>query len=288
MNDTTNHPYDLNELPAVLNFSGGRSSGYMLHQTLEHYGGQLPEGVKVIFTNTGKERPETLDFVRDCAVEWDAPIIWLEYRYRSDAAGGRKEPKHHFAVVDYKTASRNGEPFDQLIRAKGMLPNPVMRFCTQELKVKTAERFLRRVHGWKKFTGYLGIRYDEPRRIKKTLMEACKVDYPLYHARIGQREINDFWAKHSFDLAIESREGNCDLCFLKGRKKLTQLIHEGPQRAAWWVEKENTLLKKSGDGKTEATFRKGLRYADMLKESKNMPLQLPFGDDEGLDCFCGD
>jgi len=58
------NPYLINE-PTVISFSGGRSSAYMLHQTLEASGG-LPEGSLFAFANTGKEMPETLDFVHAC------------------------------------------------------------------------------------------------------------------------------------------------------------------------------------------------------------------------------
>ncbi len=83
--------------------------------------------LKVIFANTGMEHPATLDFVRDCEQHWGIPIIWLEYT-------GKKSYK----VVNYDTASRNGEPFDQLTTDKSYLPNMMARFCTRSLwRVKT-------------------------------------------------------------------------------------------------------------------------------------------------------
>ena len=53
--------------PTVVSFSGGRTSGLMLRRVLDAHGGTLPEDVHVVFTNTGKERPETLAFVAECA-----------------------------------------------------------------------------------------------------------------------------------------------------------------------------------------------------------------------------
>lgn len=66
--------------PALISFSGGRTSGYMLRKILEAHGGRLPADVVVGFANTGKERRETLDFVRDCGEHWDVPVVWLEWR----------------------------------------------------------------------------------------------------------------------------------------------------------------------------------------------------------------
>ncbi len=85
----------------VISFSGGRTSAYMLWRVLEANAG-LPSDAVVLFANTGKEEEETLCFVRDCSLNWGVPITWLEYL--SDY------PKYR--VVDFDTASRNGEPFE--------------------------------------------------------------------------------------------------------------------------------------------------------------------------------
>jgi hypothetical protein len=50
-------------------------------------------------------------------------IVWLEY-----APDGEKQWK--FRVVDHQTASRQGEPYEALLRERKYLPNPVTRFCT--------------------------------------------------------------------------------------------------------------------------------------------------------------
>lgn len=41
--------------PALISFSGGRTSAFMLHEILATHGGQLPPDVHVAFANTGKE-----------------------------------------------------------------------------------------------------------------------------------------------------------------------------------------------------------------------------------------
>ncbi len=54
--------------PALISFSGGRTSAYMLWQILAAHGGQLPDDVHICFANTGKEREETLRFVHECGL----------------------------------------------------------------------------------------------------------------------------------------------------------------------------------------------------------------------------
>lgn len=64
----------------IISFSGGRTSGMMLKTMIDDYGGRLPENVKVCFANTGKEHPATLEFVHECATQFDCEIIWLEWQ----------------------------------------------------------------------------------------------------------------------------------------------------------------------------------------------------------------
>ena len=63
---------------------------------LDAYDGELPDNFKVCFANTGKEMPETLDFVRDCQEKWGVDITWLEFC-----------PNEKFKVVSYEAAARN-------------------------------------------------------------------------------------------------------------------------------------------------------------------------------------
>ncbi len=146
-------PYKLSGT-TVVSFSGGRTSAYMLRQVLDN-NDNLSDLV-VTFANTGKEHPSTLEFVRECAERWAVPIVWLEFR--DNDAG--------FAVVDYATASRQGEPFEALIRKRKYLPNPVTRFCTIDLKIRIIHKYLRSLGLSTEEVPVdmmTGIRADEPR-----------------------------------------------------------------------------------------------------------------------------
>ena len=72
------NPYLLPEGNVQLAFSGGRSSGYMLHQILEA-NGSIPGRAIVTFQNAGREMAETLDFVHEVGNRWGVKIEWLEY-----------------------------------------------------------------------------------------------------------------------------------------------------------------------------------------------------------------
>lgn len=273
--------------PTCISFSGGRTSAYMLWRVLQSNGG-LPDEAVVCFANTGREDEATLRFVRDCGKHWNVPIVWVEYR--NDERG--------YAVVDFETASRNGEPFEAIIRKRNYLPNPVTRFCTVELKIRAMHKHLKSL-GWRDGDGwdqFVGIRADEERRVSKirarpspeTVKETMCL--PLADAGITIREIDDFWSIQAFKLGLptvngKTLAGNCDLCFLKAGNQVQTLIAEKPERAVWWASMEALALASKPSG---ARFRSDRpSYQAMLDNSRNQVDAFGYAD-AGIDCFCGD
>ena len=271
--------------PTCISFSGGRTSAYMLWRVLKAHQMSLPPEAIVCFANTGKEDEATLRFVRDCSVNWNVPITWLEWDLVDE--------KPRFKVVDFDSASRDGEPFEALIQKRNYLPNPVARFCTVELKVRTIHRYLKTI-GWTEWDSMLGIRADEQRRLAKIGNQ----DYgkheeklaPLGTTGITKEDVGAFWRKQSFDLGLPNNNGvtmhgNCDLCFLKGGAQVLSLITEKPERAVWWAKMEALALASKPSG---AVFRSDRpSYASMLQYSKDQN-NLFDPNEEAIACFCGD
>ena len=54
---TVRNPYRVPR-PAVISFSGGRTSAFMLKHIVDAYDGRLPPDIAIIFANTGLERPD--------------------------------------------------------------------------------------------------------------------------------------------------------------------------------------------------------------------------------------
>ena len=200
--------------PTCISFSGGRTSAYMLYRVLEAHQMSLPPEAVVCFANTGKEDEATLRFVQDCSEQWSVPITWLEYA------------EVDYTIVNFDSASRNGEPFEALIRKRNYLPNPVTRFCTSELKIRPIGRYLLSLGMADTKTeaenmSMIGMRADEQRRAAK-IQDKSRI--PLVTAGITKEDVGAFWREQSFDLGLPNNNGvtmhgNCDLCFLKGGGK---------------------------------------------------------------------
>ncbi len=272
-----------------ISFSGGRTSAYMLWCVLQSNDG-LPDDSVVLFANTGKEDEATLEFVRDCGEHWGVPITWLEWQ---DA----EEAQHRFKVVDFASASRNGEPFEALIRKKNYLQNPVTRFCTVDLKIKPFANYCRHHLGWDDWDNLVGIRSDEPRRVAKIRanpsdgMKGINRLMPLADAGVTRQDVAKFWSKQPFDLGLPNiggvtYHGNCDLCFLKGASQILSLIAEKPERAIWWANQEGSITNPGITG--GGYFRKDRpNYAAMLKFTQDQRDMFD-PDEESIPCFCGD
>lgn len=267
------NPY-LIDAPAVVSFSGGRTSGFMLRKIIDAFGGTLPDDVRVCFANTGLEHPKTYEFVEAVERNWNVPIHWLEYQ----------GPKS-FRVVRPDKSSRRGEPFETLIAARKYLPNPVARICTSELKVLTIQRYMTDC-GFRDYTNAIGLRHDEPRRVSRVRGsdQHRNTVMPMADAYATIDDVAAFWAAEAFDLELPGGTnafGNCVGCFLKGRQQLLSLMRLEPQHFDWWVDMEVAR---------GASFRSDRpRYIDLLALAKSQGLLFSEWDEkDNIDCSCTD
>lgn len=250
----------------VLSFSGGRTSALM---TIELLKDEKYKNAVVIFANTGKENEATLKFVHQVSQFLNDRIIWVEYN---------PDPAICFNVVTYETASRKGEPFAALIEKRKFCPNRVARFCTQELKIRPMKKYCKKVLQWEHWVNMVGIRYDEPHRYAKTnsvaKFEVFDVEHPLVRWKITKPQVLAYWQKMPFDLQLKEHEGNCDVCFLKGKKKHQTIARETPQKFDWWIAQEQ---------KVSGNFIKRYSYSQLRDWVQKQP-EFNFSDE--VQCFC--
>lgn len=273
--------------PALISFSGGRTSALMLWCILVAYGGSLPADVVVAFANTGKEREETLRFVYECGSRWGVQIRWLEWR-----------PPATFEEVGFNSAAREGEPFAEMIRRKQYLPNVSMRYCTSELKIRVMKKFMLSL-GHEHWLNAVGLRHDEGHRVLRQYAANAKGKErwtsvcPLADARFAKRDVMKFWLGENsdpkkltsplpqgFDLGLHDYEGNCDVCFLKSRLKKARILRERPGSGEWWSQQELASKTRHQGG---ARFDADESMASLIEAVMRQPLLIDDDliDDEG-------
>ena len=124
------------ELPHVVKFSGGRSSG-MLLLTLLANGILKPErGDVVVFNNTSSEHPNTYEFVRECKAateERGIPFFMVEFQTFEDARKGEWTRLPSYRLVNDEQWSDDnldgfhwkGEVFEEVMSWSGFRTEPV-------------------------------------------------------------------------------------------------------------------------------------------------------------------
>ena len=230
-----------NDLPRVYNFSGGATSGLM---TI--LGEPGPNDI-VLFTDTKWESPGTYQFLDDFE------------KYECI--------KVHRATFTNKR-SPDLEGFHSLLNYKTYLPNRTKRLCTDELKVKTAKRYLRSI-GIQSFHSMVGFRADEQSRILEYKQRYRKVvpHFPLNEMGITKEMVDQYWMLKPYKLNIPRILGNCDLCFLKGKDAIIRILQHHPELADKWIAAEDhaaALCASKGKNVTP-TFIKDITYRQMLK-----------------------
>jgi len=220
----------------VINFSGGKTSGYMV---IKYY----QPGDIVLFCDTGREHPKTYKFINDFEAFENIPIVRLS---------------HPFG-------------FEGVLKKQMMIPNQWKRKCTIELKIKTARRYLvsKKIRVYENFVGF---RSDEQDRVKKRKQMWKKVTdvFPLYNDGIDKQMVNEFWKHKPYKLEIPSILGNCDLCFMKGKNALMAIMAKYPELADKWIADED-MSKERMEGKKKLghTYFEGTTIRQLRNIARN-------------------
>lgn len=285
----------------LVSFSGGETSAYMAQWLWRNKRDEYE--MIFVFANTGQENEETLEFVEKCSNHFGFPVVWVEAVVHH---GERKATSHK--IVDFQTASRNGEPFEAIISKYG-IPHQGMPHCTRELKLHPINSYAKAI-GWEDYYSAVGIREDEADRINKNARK-LKLVYPLISLRpMTKPKINFWWSQQPFRLNLKGYQGNCKTCWKKADKKLFQIARENDSQFEFFAKMEEKygnyipetrlkLIRERGETpKLPITFfRKNRSTHDILKSSKEdnstveddmMNFDLIGGDNCEVYAECGD
>jgi hypothetical protein len=108
--------------------------------------------------------------------------------------------------------------------------------CTDRMKTAPYKKYCDETFGRHNYTSWLGIRIDEPRRLKpkkgyRYLAEISPMD---------KQDILGFWKTQPFDLEIDEWLGNCVFCIKKGVNKIALAAIDEPELAADFWDMLNT------------------------------------------------
>jgi hypothetical protein len=242
----------------LVSFSGGETSAFMAKWLKDNKSNEYE--MVFVFANTGEENEATLVFADKCDKAFGLNLVWIEYDHLS------------FCMVNFESASRNGQPFEKMIQKFG-IPNVGFNHCSRELKQAIIKRFARSI-GWmaKDYDTAIGIRADEIDRISKD-RKKNRLIYPLVNLGITKPKINLFWRQMPFRLELKGYEGNCKVCWKKSLRKHLTIMKESPQHfnnfEKWEEKYKNSYQKDRPESNQDIRFfRSNLTVNDIRKLSQ--------------------
>ena len=229
----------------VVHFSGGRTSGFMVWLFEQR---RKAEGidVKYIFCDTGAEHPKTYEFIREIVKRWKINLTCLRADVIMDKGVGVT-----YKVIGLGECKQDLIPFHDICKKYGT-PNINVPLCSQRLKSIPAIKYCNDKYGKKNYLEWLGMRIDEPKRIKNTedqldmFQKRKKLPERLqrirYLAEISdftKEDVIDWWGDQNFDLEIDEHLGNCVFCYKKSTKKVALATKDEPEMAKKFIEMVN-------------------------------------------------
>jgi len=266
----------------AISFSAGETSAYMTYRLLK----EDNYNIIVVMANASKEREESLEFAKMCDENLGFNTVWIEAvvsdKYRTGTT---------FKVVDFYTANRDGQVFENVIRKYG-IPNISAPHCSRELKGQPIKKYIQSIFG-KDYQIAIGIRADEIDRMDENAKKH-KIIYPLVEWGITKTDVNAFWNKQPFRLRLKGYEGNCNKCWKKSFRKLMTIEKEESARGVqddWWIDMESKygnyipksrlLLQKAKGKQTELPitfYRKHLSGLQIREMALNKKFRLSIDD----------
>ncbi len=181
---------------------------------------------------------------------------------------------------------------------------------------------LRRAELWGRhaaqFVTLLGLRADEPRRVRRVLSRSffaedaprrkCSVRtqppgerpyFPLCDDGVSAADVAGYWQGRAFDLDCPDHAGNCVFCFMKGTSHLAaaarcadpQRVAGAPSDIAWWADIERRYRqerpRRDGEGTSRFGFLgvSGPTFAQLAEGDAGKSSRFASG---GVACDCTD
>lgn len=180
----------------IINVSGGKDSAALAI----YLRGRLPN-LEYVFCDTGKELPETYEYLDRLEAYLGQPIVYL---------------------------TNDGRDFDHyLTLRRGFLPSPQNRWCTELLKLKSLESYI----GNDPVVSYVGLRADEDREGYISTKKNVNAVFPFQEDGIRLNDVLQILESSGLGLPRyykwRSRSG-CFFCFFQRKIEWVGLLENHP------------------------------------------------------------
>lgn len=227
----------------VVSFSGGRSSALLVYLMKNQY-----PGADFIFMDTGAEHPKTYEFVKNVVKYFDINLTCLRVVVNSELGQGNS-----YRIISLDELQQDLQPFRDICYKYGT-PYIHGAFCTRTMKLEPFTRYCNDKYGKNNYQTWLGIRADEPRRLKQKngyryLADICDFD---------KQDVINWWKKQPFDLDLPEHLGNCVFCIKKGVNKIALATRDEPKMVEDFInliEDPNIRVVERGQQANKIMYR---------------------------------
>ncbi len=241
----------------VCSFSGGETSGDMAIKLKYHYPDTL-----YVYANTGQETEATLEFVEMVDKFYGLGVVWIEAVINTEKGKGTG-----YKIVDFESASRNGEPFESMCSVYG-LPGPNWPHCSRELKTVPLKKWAD--DNFDDYVFAIGIREDEIDRINSNYEKLGLVYPSAFWWPTTKPEVNRFWRDQPERLNLKGYQGNCKWCWKKANSKHYTILEDNPEHYDFpkmLEEKYSEVNLQDYETEPRRMFRKYRNVDDLIKEA---------------------
>jgi hypothetical protein len=242
----------------VVSFSGGRTSAYLVY-LIESIKEQQGFEVEYIFMDTGAEHPETYKFIKRVVKEFDINLTCLRTVVIPEMGKGCR-----YEVVNLDDCTNDLKPFKDVVRKYGV-PKNHMPHCTLHMKTSPFKKYCADKFGKGNYITWLGIRIDEPRRIKK---DVIRTKYMASISDFDNDDVLNWWGEQSFDLGFDINSGwlgNCVFCHKKTNSKLALAARDEPELLKEFDDMVNSDdARQLGYTPKDQLYRQGRTIHDII------------------------
>lgn len=223
----------------VVSFSGGRTSAYMVY-LMEQKRKIDGWDVHYVFCDTGAEHPKTYEFIKNVVRHFGIKLTCLKASIPSEAGKGPV-----FNIIDIDSIGWDLSVMKDMVAKYGNFTVSRPK-CTDRLKTVILDKWRRAEFGKGNYYTWLGIRADEPSRLKfinenhdlftKKNTNPQNIRYLAEISNFTKQDVLDFWSQQHFDLEVEEHLGNCVFCIKKSDVKIARAAREEPELFEQWNE----------------------------------------------------
>ena len=243
----------------VVSFSGGRTSAFLVYLLEQR---RKIEGldVRFIFMDTGGEHEATYQFIKDIVKHWGIDLVCIRAVVNPEMGIGVT-----YRVVSLDELKPDLQPWVDMTKKYGA-PTINAPRCTSRMKQEPHDKYCDDMFGKDGYITWLGIRQDEPTRLKhfQTTIDMFnkskktkEIRYLAELSNINKAGVKEWWSKQAFDLQLEEHLGNCVFCIKKATVKLIRAAQQEPEMAKAFnaMITDDSVRKLPGQ-----KFQKGVIY----------------------------